>query len=129
MLKARLDRAEKVIEDKAASFQALQIELSRKEGAFQAMLETEKLSRNEALSQVQEANTKNKSLLTELAQKDSHTQELAERLAAAQAPSTERGREVVALKLRIAELEATEKRLADRAMTISRRYENNDLVN
>lgn len=129
MLKASLDRAAKEIEDKTASFQALQIELSHKEGAFQALVETERLGKKEALDQAQELKTKVESLLTELTQEDFRMQEMAKRLAAAEAPCTEREREVAALKARIAELEATEKRLADRAVTISHRYENNDLVN
>lgn len=129
MLKARLDRAEKETEGKTESLQTLQMELSRKEGAFQAQLETERSSKKEALGQVQEANTRIKSLLTEHTQKDSQIQEMTRRLAAAEAPSTEHEREVAALKVRMAELEATEKRLADRAVTICRRYENNDLVN
>lgn len=127
VLKARLDRADHKIEDKAALLQTLQIELSRKEGTFQTLLDAEKLSKNEVLGQVQEANIKVQSFHTELAQKDRHAQELAKRLAVAEAP--EREREVVAMKVRIAELEETVKRLADRAMTISCRYENNDLVN
>lgn len=93
------------------------------------MLETERSGKNEAFSQVQETKTKVESLLTELAQKEYHMQDMAKRLAAAEAPSTEREREVAALKVRITELEVTEKRSADRAMTISCRYENNDLVN
>lgn len=129
MLKARLDCADKEIEAKTASFQALQIELSRKEGAFQTLLETERLGKNEAFGQVQETKAKVESLLTELAQKDYHVQNMTKRLAAAEVPSTEREREVAALKVCIAELEATEKRLANRAVTICRRYENNDLVN
>ena len=128
-LKAGLDRADKEIKDKFTSFQALQIELSRKEGTFQALLETEKLGKKEALDQVQEAKTKVESLLTELAKEDLRMQEMVNRLAAAGAPCTEREREAAALKVRIAELESTEKRLADRAVTISHRYENNDLVN
>lgn len=129
LLKARLDRADKEIEDKTGSFHALQIELSRKEGTAQALLETERLGKKEALDQVQEAKTKVESLLTELAQEEFRMQEMTERLAAAEAPCTERQREVAALKARIAELETSEMRLADRAVTISHRYENNDLVN
>ncbi|KAF8448739.1 hypothetical protein L210DRAFT_3756622 [Boletus edulis BED1] len=127
VLKARLDHADKEIKDKIASYQALQIELSRKDGAFQALLETERLGKREAVDQVQEAKTKIELLLTELAEKDNHMQEMARQLATAEVPSTEREREAGALKVRIAELEATEKRLVDRAATISNRYENNDL--
>lgn len=129
MLKAGLDRANKEIEDKIASFQALRIELSRKEGAFQALLETERLAKKEALDQVQEMKTKVESLATELAREEYRMKEMTKRLTAAEAPSAEHEREVEALKVRIIELEAAEKRLADRAATISRRYENNDLVN
>lgn len=129
MLAARLDRTEKEVQDKVASLRALESELSRKEGAFQTLLEIEKLDRKEALDQVQEAKTKNDSLLTELAQKNRRTQELAERLAAVEFPSTEREREMEALKMRIVELEEAEKRLIERTATISHRYENNDLVN
>jgi chromosome segregation ATPase len=128
-LKAGLDRANKEIEDKITSFQGLQIELSRKEGTFQALLDTERLAKKEALDQVQETKTKIESLVTELAQEDYRKQEMAKRLAAAEAPSTEHEREVEVLKARITQLEAAEKRLADRAATISHRYENNDLVN
>ncbi|KAG8221164.1 hypothetical protein J3R82DRAFT_2715 [Butyriboletus roseoflavus] len=127
VLKSRLDRSEKELEAKTASFQAVQIELSRREGAFQTLLETERLGKDEAFGQVQEAKIKVESLLVELAQKEHHAQDMAKRLAAVEAPSIEREREVASLKVRIADLEATEKRLADRAMTISRRYENNDL--
>ena len=129
VLKAGLNRADKEMEATTASFQALRIELSRKEGAFQTLLETERLGKDEAFGQVQETKAKVESLLTELAQKDCRVQDMAKQLAAAEAPSTEREREVASLKVRIAELEATEKRLADRAATISRRYETNDLVN
>lgn len=126
-LKARLECAEAEIGDKTALLQALQIELSRKEGAFQALLETESSSKSEALGRLREANARVESLLTELSQKDHHRQELAERLAATEALSGECG-EVATLNVRITELEASEKRLADRAMTICHRYENNDLV-
>ena len=128
LLKARLERAEMETGDKTASLQALQIELSRKEGAFQALLETERSSKSEAIGQLQEANTRIESLLTEISQTDHHRRELAEQLAAAEAPSCEREREVAALNMRIIELESSEKKLADRAKTICRRYENNDLV-
>lgn len=129
MLKARLDRIEKETEDKTELLQTLQMESSRKEGALQALLEIERSGEKEALGQVQEANTRIGSLLTEHTQKDSQIQEMTRRLAAAEAPSTEHEQEVTALKVRIAELEASEKRLADRAVTICRRYENNELVN
>lgn len=129
VLKTERNHADKEVEDKSASLQALQIELSRKEGAFQAFLETERSGKNEALDQVHEAKTKVESLLIELAQKDHQMKGMTRRLTAAETPSTEHEQEVAALKVRIAELEATEKKLANRAVTITHRYENHDLVN
>ncbi|KAN0088340.1 hypothetical protein V8E55_005397 [Tylopilus felleus] len=127
VLKTERNHADKEVEDKSASLQALQIELSRKEGAFQAFLETERSGKNEALDQVHEAKTKVESLLIELAQKDHQMKGMTRRLTAAETPSTEHEQEVAALKVRIAELEATEKKLANRAVTITHRYENHDL--
>ncbi|KAG9313268.1 hypothetical protein JVU11DRAFT_6734 [Chiua virens] len=136
--RTKLDRAEQEIEDKTvsfrqeleeknASFHALRVELSRKEGVFEGLLEAESLSKKEALGRAQETKTEADSLLAELARKDNDIEELTKRLAAAETPSAEREREVSGLKVRVAELEATEKRLVDRAINISRRYETNDM--
>lgn len=127
-LEARLERVEKEMEDKTALSQDLQIESSLKEGALKALLETEKAAKNELFSQVQEANAKVVSSRIELNQKDYQIQEISKRLATAEAPSAKHEQEVAKLRMRITELEETEKTLTDRATTISHRYENNDLV-
>ncbi|KAF8835564.1 hypothetical protein BDN67DRAFT_1072366 [Paxillus ammoniavirescens] len=127
ILQAKLDQTDRGIEAKAESLMALQMELSRREGATQTLLEAERQRTNEALAQVLEMKTRMESLLTEIAQKDHRIQEMDKCLAAAEAPSTEREREVKTLEGRISELEATEKRLLRRAATITNRYEGNDL--
>ncbi|KAF9224211.1 hypothetical protein BS17DRAFT_780645 [Gyrodon lividus] len=126
-LQAKLDQTDRHIEEKTASFLALQMELSRREGAFQTLLEAESQRTSEALAQVREMKTRKESLLTELAQKERRMQEMDKRIAAAEAPSTERERKVTALEGRIVELESTEKQLLRRATTITHRYEGDDL--
>ncbi|KIK95068.1 hypothetical protein PAXRUDRAFT_25655 [Paxillus rubicundulus Ve08.2h10] len=127
ILQAKLDQTDRGIEAKAESLMALQMELSRREGASQTLLGAERQRTNEALAQILEMKTRMESLLTEITQKDHRIQEMDKCLAAAEAPSTEREREVKALKGRISELEETEKRLLRRAVTITNRYEGNDL--
>ncbi|KAF9232453.1 hypothetical protein BU15DRAFT_81243 [Melanogaster broomeanus] len=127
ILRTKLDKADKGVEEKTESFLALQMELSRREGAFQTLLEAESRRTNEALGQVQEMKSRNESLLMELSQNKDRMQEMDKRLATADGPSNEREREVTTLQVRIAELEAAEKQLLHRAATITRRYDGNDL--
>ncbi|KIJ65367.1 hypothetical protein HYDPIDRAFT_39322 [Hydnomerulius pinastri MD-312] len=127
LLQARLDLTDRDIKEKAEALLALQLELSRREGACQTLLDAEKQRTNEALCQVQSLKIKVESLLTELADRDHCVQEMDRRLAAAEAPFIEHAREVTALETRVAELEATEKQLILRAATITHRYKENEL--
>ncbi|KAH7891026.1 hypothetical protein F5I97DRAFT_1964424 [Phlebopus sp. FC_14] len=127
LLQAKLDETDRDIKQKGEAMLSLQLELSRREGSCQTLLEGEKQRANEAHCRLHEMNTRIEALLTELAQKDRRVEELDKRLAAAEAPSAEHEREVTALEARVGELEASEKQLLHRAMTITHRYKESDL--
>lgn len=105
-----------------------QITLSRQEGSQRVAQQIAEKFAREAEQRIQELESNTSSLRGELGEKQQVISELTQRLAIAETPSNQHEQELFVLKMRVNELEQSEKQLLQRAMNITVRHEQSDLV-